>query len=193
MFERLVRPHNRNTLAYASILDAEGNDDDNTRYYTGVKGNSRDISPSLRRAFSKALGAQNSYIPATANSTNRLTTPGASYTTSAVHEGNSGIICKGSNAPFSIVDILEFSNNSGPGRMDIFWFVVKRYRKATGLNTDPYAKYPHLKAKLWDTELEDDIEVLPLSSVQTHFAKCTVPIQGINYTVVVSLDRSTPV
>lgn len=157
--------------------------------YADWSNSQEQISASVQAAFIRAL-PRGSSAPVTGKAVNRVTHQGISYTMQAIHEGNSGVIRKGSDTPLCIEKIFEFPESSGKDLQDT-WLVVRRH-KVTGSPVDPYLNYPLLRARMWDPELEPDIDVLPLLEVDAHFAKCVIPWKGKTVAVVVSLSRVRP-
>jgi hypothetical protein len=190
-FETLVGPQNRNSLSSNSIPQLDEFDDDqepeagNDKLITSKE---KVITDDIRVAFTRKLGA-GSIVPKSAKFTNRVTTPnGISYTTRKTHEGNSGVFCHGLNVPFCIEKIIQFPESVSYMVPKGTWFVVRRLQKPT-VTTDPYIKYPYLRAQIWHHELEDDIEVLSISEIETHFAKLVIPWETQTVVVIVSLSR----
>ncbi|KAF8809186.1 hypothetical protein BYT27DRAFT_7163091 [Phlegmacium glaucopus] len=188
-FETLVQQQNRNSLSSNSIPQPELNElEDNEELEAGddklITLAEKLITDDIRAAFTRKLGA-GCAVPRNAKFTNRVTRNGISYTIHETHEGNSGVICKGLDVPFCIEKIIQFPEN-GPCRGT--WFVVRRHRKPT-VTTDPYLKYPYLRARIWHYELEQYIEVLPFSEIDSHFAKLAIPWEKQRVAVIVSLSR----
>lgn len=102
-----------------------------------------------------------------------------------IHEGNSGVLSNAYGTPFCIEHILHFS---AAEPLENTWFVVWRHKKAR-IQVDPYVRYPLLRAKLWGTELEQAVEVLHLTEIDAHFAKCAIQWETKEVNVVVSLSR----
>ncbi|KAF8963381.1 hypothetical protein BDZ97DRAFT_1758645 [Flammula alnicola] len=179
MFEDLVRPQNHNTLAAIPMLGDDDREDHDEDFSVSEEQISGEVYTALTRHARQSIN-----IPMKAMSTKRITERGITYTVQATHAGNSGVLCRGSDVPYSIMDILKFGNTSN---ITGTWFVVRRHRQAHV--NDPYSKYPYLRAKMWDPELEEGIEVVPLSAIETHFAKRVVSWEGRETAIIVSLSR----
>lgn len=118
----------------------------------------------------------------------RATRAGISYTVRETHEGNSGIVRKGSYEPLSIERILEFPKDSMPEGLRGPWLVVRRHQ-VVRVTKDPYLDYPLLRASMWGTDLEPEFEALPLSQVDGHFAKCIISWERQTVAVIILLSR----
>lgn len=196
MFESLVRPQVRDTLTTDTLLlqhdpsDDPALDDD---HHLPVGSASRDvyITPGLRAAF-EAKVPRGVLIPEKAHSATHLRHHGISYMVRTNHEGNSCILLQGgepnSKTPFSIEQILWFGPVPGVLVPAGTWLVVTPHRRAN-VAVDPYLRYPHLRVGMWSQQLSPTSQVVPVSAIDTHFAKCVVPWEGVNVLVTISLSR----
>lgn len=199
MFVTLAQPQGRNSLSLnmsmndSDILDNEDNDndleEDSETEFDTLDVKSKTIPANILAAFSKAYPDFANDIPRSAKIVNRITIGGISYATPAVHEGNSGIIKKSRNIPYSIENILEFPMGDNGNLFQGVWFVVRRYQEANLIEHDPYVRYPLLRAKLWGSDLAHAFEVLPLSDIGGHFAKHFITWEDQKVAVIVSLAR----
>lgn len=144
------------------------------------------LSDSLQMALIKALGSDIT-IPSRALFSNQVMINNQSFTLLRCHRGNSTIFHVNSNVPFCIDTIVEFEdsvNRNLQGR-----WLVGRSLKPIDVQDDPYSKFPHLRAKLWGTEFESQVEVCRLDDVKTHVAQHWLSWEGKDATVVISLSR----
>lgn len=186
MFEKLVRPQNRNSLASIDPISMmkedvsqswdEGPDDATTDTPKAEQSIPADVREALRARLPNDLA-----VPSKAVITNRANLDGVSYTSWSLHDGNSGVLCQ--DIPFSIESILTFPEHLGGT-----YFVVRRHQDA-GVLDDPYEKYPLLRAKLWSPKLDPDVEILHTSEIDAQFAKCVVQWRERKVAVIVSLSR----
>jgi hypothetical protein len=88
------------------------------------------------------------------------------YTIASKHPGNSCVmfLSGGWETPQSaqLNYILEFGTSKTP----LTYFAVQRYKPAD-ITQDPFAKYPVLCAKLWDSHLAE-VEIITTSQVSSH-------------------------
>ena len=191
MFDKLVQPQSRNSLAIDVQLSAheEGNDeeeDEPPEDELDFDGPTIRLGHDIRRALAQKLPGK--LVPTTAVRLTRYTCDGVNYSTKDVHEGNSGVLCKGSENPYCIEQIIAFPEDETNRSVQGMWFVVRRHR-STDVRIDPYGRYPLLRAKLWSTQLESTVDVLNLTEIDSHFAKCAIHWEGQEVAVVVSLSR----
>lgn len=137
-------------------------------------------------AFKKMLGSGVT-IPSRAIFSSHTAASNRSFSTLRRHRGNSGIFRMNSDIPFFIDNILEFKESS-TSRLQGKW-LIGRSLKPICVQHDPFSDFPYLRAKLWGTELETQVEVCHLNDVETHFAQHRILWEGKNATVVVSLSR----
>lgn len=188
MFETLVNPQVRDTLVTDSLLLEEAMESEDDDGSSGIK--EEPIDNDIRTAFSRklpqGLGAT---IPQKAKFLTHIKHHGISYTVNKRHKGNSSIFLIGTeNVPFSIEKIICFSATTSGNYFKGTWCVVRKHQPAK-VDVDPYIAYPHLRAGLWDCQLEPFIDVVPVSDIQTHFANCVIPWEEKEYMVAISLSR----
>ena len=167
MFTQLIQSQGRNSLSLIPTI-SENEMPDSEDFEEGMASTHEVISNDILTAFTRALPGCS--IPQNASFLNRITLRGITYSTRAIHEGNSGVVGKDSNTPLSIEKIIEFpaaANGSAPSGI---WLVVRRHM-AAGVAIDPYLDYPLLRVKMWSPELDSTLEVLPMSDVAGHYAK----------------------
>ena len=168
MFEKLVQHQTKGLLLTNSMpLDDPDFDDELDEVVDGepLKGGKKILlAQEVRNAFQQA--GHSSHIRGT--SFTQIRWHGVSYCIRERHEGNSGIFLKGKAAPFCIENIVQVDGSNE------IWLVVRHHR-LPDIKIDPYANYPYLKASIWEDALEDEVEVVQISDVETHFAKCVVP------------------
>ena len=185
MFTRLVQPQARNSLSLIPTIsendlpDPEDFDDDLVSQDVIIP---KDILAAFTQTFPR------NSIPERGTFVNRIMRQGIVYSTQAIHEGNSGVVCKNSRTPFSIQKIVEFSPAARGSTLHGPWLVVRRHM-AAGVEVDPYLDYPLLKAKMWSPDLDSALEVLPMSDVVGHYAKHIISWKERKIAVIVSLSR----
>jgi len=190
MFSKLVQPQTRNSLAVDMQSSAHDEDD----YDDGsvaedeldVDGPTVQVDRTIHLALAERLLGQ--AIPPTATSLSHCTRDGINYSIKHVHEGNSGILCRNSETPYCIEQILAFPNTERNRDIQGIWLVVRRHKQAD-VRWDPYRRYPLLRANLWSAQLGSTVEVLKLTDIDCHFAKCVIQWEQKEVAVVVSLSR----
>lgn len=188
MFTTLVQPQTRNSLSLALAIEEDGEIPDSEVLDADNQPICEDlISSDILAAFVRVLPV-GSVIPMKGNFVNRMICQGITYATRTIHEGNSGILRKHSEVPFSIENILEFPTVENGGPVQGSWLVVRRY-KAVQVGEDPYLRYPLLRAKMWAPELDPTLEVFPMTDVDGHFAKCVISWKEQEVVVIVSLSH----
>lgn len=181
MFETLVSPQIRDTLATDALMLRDDSVDNNADdAYDDAVGREEHLTDDVRAAFSRCIPGR-VVVPRKAKHITQVQHKGVSYTVRGRHEGNSGIFVKSLKGPFSINNIVVLPD-LGP------WLVVHRHCRANVI-FDPYLEYPYLRASLWATQLENTVEVVPISDIDTHFAKCAISWEDKTVAVVVSLSR----
>lgn len=185
MFEKLVNPLNRNSLANVIFQDEE---EEEVLEYLEIEDREPKSAPLSKRVHKAFMEKFKLDVQQRAESLKGHHTLGVHYTPYHVHEGNSGVLFQGSSVPFQIEEILQF-----PSKIegDSIWIVAKPHERPQ-IRNDPYVKYPHLRAKIWGTSVADSIQVFPLSAIDSHFAKCIIQWEGKEVAVCVSLSRSQP-
>lgn len=191
MFDELVQPQSRNSLAVDAQLTYEEEEDDDDggeeeeeeedSNNALVGGTNVKLSQEIRYALAQRLHDHS--FPTTAVSRTRCTRDGVNFTVKKVHEGNSCVFRKESKTPYCIEQILTI-----PEDPQGVWLVVRGHRQAH-VRVDPYRRYPLLRARLWSLELEPKIEVVEIREVDAHFAKCPIQWEQQEVAVVVSLSR----
>lgn len=119
-------------------------------------------------------------VPHKAQFLTHLTVEGLPYAVRTRHEGNSGILING-EVPVQIEYILRFDSG-------VICAVVRQYQPAD-VDFDPFSDFPLIGAKMWSTELFEQLEVVPIKYLKIQFAKCKVPWEGKDVTVIISLDK----
>jgi hypothetical protein len=126
-------------------------------------------------------------VPAQVNFLSHLTLDGFRYAVRTKHEGNSNLLITdagGKLVPVSIEHILRL-----PGQpRDNAWMVVKRLRPIAVVR-DPFLDFPLLRAKMWSAELSDELELIDLTMIESHFAKCSFRWEGKIVALVISLSK----
>ena len=191
MFNNLVQPQSRNSLAIDMWLSPheEDNDvdvDEPIEDELNFDGPTIRLDPDTRQALAQKLPGI--LVPTTAFRLTRFTRDGINYCIKDVHEGNSGVLGKDSQSPYCIEQILAFPEDVTNTTVQGLWFVVRRHR-SPNVRIDPYGRYPLLRAKLWSTQLESTVDVLKPTEIDSHFAKCVIQWEGQEVAVVVSLAR----
>ena len=191
MFNKLVQPQNRNSLAIDIQLSAheEDNDDDEDEPAEDdldFTGPTIRLDDELRRALAHKQPGKS--VPTSAVRLTRYTRDGVNYSIKAVHEGNSSVLCNDSETPYCIEQIVAFPEDVSNRSIQGMWLVVRCHRSAD-VRIDPYGRYPLLRAKLWSTQLESTVDVLNPAAINSHFAKCVIEWEGQEVAVVVSLAR----
>jgi len=189
MFRKLVQPQTRNSLAIdmqSSFRDEDDDDYDDIldEDESDIEGPVVQIDRNILLALAQRLPGQP--IPPRATSLSHCTRDGINYSVKRVHEGNSNVLCKDSETPYSIEQILVFPKEATGVRG--IWLAVRRHKRAA-VQRDPYRRYPLLRAHLRSPELESTIELLNLSEIEAHFAKCLIQWEEQEVAVVVSLSR----
>lgn len=175
---KLVRPDVRSAV---SVVDHQ--DDDEI-----PNSNEIPLTRDVQSAFSRHFGNVRIQVPSHARPLKRYRAQGVLYTVNHVHEGNGGVLCQGSDVPYRIENILEFSHSI---MGEHIWFVIRAHRPAN-VKHDPYTAYPLLRAKMWGVDHETSIHIIPLSYIEGHFAKCVIPWEDMEVAVCVSLSRTQP-
>lgn len=189
MFETLIGPQGHNSLAadsHASSDDPTHNHSDND--YSASGGTTVPITPELRTIIHQCLPSPQLIIPKEAKSVTHTYHLQTAYSIRKRHEGNSGVLFNGNDTPFSIERMLQFPADSNKQVLQGTWVIVHRHRYAA-VSRDPYMEYPHLRMRMWDCALEPDLKAMPIECIHSHFAKCTIPWEGKNVAVVISLSR----
>ena len=192
MFSKLVRPQSCNSLAIDMQLSAheEDNDDehdeDEHAEELDFDGPTIQLDHELRLALAQKQPRKS--VPTTAVRLTHYTHDGVNYSIKDIHKGNSGVLCKDSESPYCIEQILAFPEDLTNRSIQGMWLVVQRHR-SPDVRVDPYGRYPLLQAKLWSTQLELTVHVLNPTEINSHFAKCVIQWEGQEVAVVVSLAR----
>ena len=197
MFENLIRPQGHNSLAADSSADydmstsLDGSSYEHLNAFEG--GRTVPITPELHAAISQRLGqhlpsSSSVIIPKEAKSVTHIHHLNTAYSTLKRHEGNSGVLFDGIDAPFSIEKILQFPPHPNKQVLQGTWVIACR-QQYTQISHDPYMEYPHLGMCMWGCGLEPDMEAMPIERIHAHFAKCVVPWEGKKVTVIISLSR----
>jgi hypothetical protein len=191
MFEKLVGPQNRNSLAADSHalkydLDADAPEDD----YSAFSGKRENVTPELANVIGRKV-SRDTIIPDHATSVTHIRYLRTAYSVRKRHEGNSGVFFQGSDTPFCIEQILQFPRHENGRVLQGTWVIVRRQQQAA-CNYDPFIKYPHLRIKLWGPELDHTLEAMPIEHIHTHFAKCVIPWEGKKVAAIISLSRVRP-
>jgi hypothetical protein len=191
MFEKLVQPQSRNSLAIdtqVSAHEADNDDDEDApaEDELDVDGPTIRLDHDIRRALAQKLPGKS--VPTTATRLTRYTRDGVNYSIKDVHEGNSGVLCQDSESPYCIEQILAFPEDVTNRSVRGIWFVVRRHRPSD-VRIDPYRRYPLLRAKMWSTQLESAVNILNPTEIDSHFAKCVIQWENQEVAVVVSLSR----
>ncbi|PPQ82950.1 LOW QUALITY PROTEIN: hypothetical protein CVT26_005423, partial [Gymnopilus dilepis] len=141
------------------------------------------FTPELRSAFVRA-GIP---IETRAQSLSHLTINGLTYATSSKHAGNSCalVLFPGSQqvVPCQIAYIIQYEVEETTKL-----YLGVRHHKPASIICDPYLQYTALRAKIWDSGL-DNLEVTEMSSIQSHFACLPLCVEGKDLVVVISLSR----
>lgn len=188
-FETLVQPQTRDTLSTDALIlqddfsGGSGSEDS----YEEFGGKEEDVSNDLRVAFG-ATQPSNIVLPAKVKSTSHIRHKGMSYTVRGTHEGNSSVILQDNGSPFVIEKILRFPDTHNDRALKGAWVLVRRHQEAR-ISPDPFASYPYLRMKLWGRELEPAVQAVPISAIETHFAKLLVSLEGQDLAVISSLSR----
>lgn len=167
LFKSFVPSQARNPLDVQDLYETLDNDESNKKIHIKEE----TVSDSLQTAFRKVLGA-NIPIPLCARFSDHITVNNQSFTSSKRHKGNSGILRINCNVPFCIDRIAEF-DETAIARQHVLQgkWLVGQTLKPIFLKHDPYSTFPYIKAKLWSTELEANMEVCRLDEVEAHFAQ----------------------
>lgn len=155
--------------------------------YGSYIGSTEPVTPTLRAVFREALGRNPLEIPESAQSFTHIRHGGTAYSTHSRHEGNSGVLFADNNPPCCIEKILQFPPNANQRVLQGTWVIVRPYRPAR-VSIDPYRAYPRLRMRMWDTELGNAI-AMPISAINSHFAKLVIPWEDTEVAVVASLSR----
>jgi hypothetical protein len=193
MFSKLVQPQSHNSLAIDIPLSAHEKDNDDDHDEDERAENELDFDgPTIRLDHELRLALAQKQpgksVPTTAVRLTRYTHDGVNYSIKDVHEGNSGVLCKDSESPYCIEQILAFPEDVTNRGIQGMWLVVRRHQ-SPDVRVDPYGRYPLLRAKLWSTQLESTVDVLNPTEINSHFAKCAIQWEGQEVAVVVSLAR----
>jgi hypothetical protein len=85
--------------------------------------------------------------------------------------------------PAQLVYILEFGTPTSPST----YLAIRRFKPAN-ISCDPFAKYPIVRAKLWDSSLAE-VEIITTSKVLSHFACLPIQQGKHSFNAVLSLSR----
>jgi hypothetical protein len=188
MFEKLVQPQDRNSLAAYSHTSSDDLDlddmGDGHRMFGGID---FVVTPEISEAVRQQTSS-NLIIPKQAISITHIRHHQTAYSVSKRHEGNSGVLFQGSDTPFCIEQILQFPSNEGRDVLQGTWIVARRHQRAW-CRSDPFMKYKHLRMRLWSCSLDPTLEARPIDRIDAHFAKRVIPWEGKDVSVVVSLSR----
>lgn len=189
LFETLIRPQVRDTLVTDALLLREESPEESSINEDNSFGPVSDepIQDKVRTAFIAQL-PPGTFIPPTIETTSILRHRGISYGIRSKHEGNSGVFLNNDTVPVCIEKIIQFPSTSTAHVPEGAWLVVKPHRRAI-VDYDPFLSFPRLRASMWSTQLMSTLKVVPVSAIDTHFAKCTIPWEGKDVAVVVSLSR----
>jgi hypothetical protein len=181
----LVQPQERNSLAIGShyIQDDSWDDSD----YNPFHGTEEKITSDLRTVLARSAQSPVT-IPPTAISVTHIRHRGTAHSILKRHEGNSGVLIKGSNIPYCIDKILQFPQTKDQCMLQGTWVVLRPHSPAY-VTSDPYMQYPHLRMRLWGQELASTSKAVPISTIDTHFAKRNITWKGKQVAVVASLSR----
>jgi hypothetical protein len=186
IFDKLVEPQARDTLITDMMSFSEPTDeaeDEDAKPQSTHE--AKPIEPDLRAAFQGSLGFQ---APPRAQFQSNLTIGAATYSVSTKHRGNSCTLFKtdsaGEPVPGCIEKIFRVHLN---GTVQSF-VALRRHVILNSGAEDPFCRYPVLKARLWSHKL-GKLEVVPIDAITSHFAKCCIPWNGEEATVVLSLSR----
>ena len=173
IFEKLLSPLGQDSLCTTSI--AEDEDDVDERH-------ARPIPSEIQTALARA----NLKVPSRAIFQTSININSLRYAIASKHPGNSCVMVSsvgGSPRPAQLNYILEFGNSTDP-----LTYLAVRHYKSLNITHDPFAKYPVLAAKLWDSHLAD-VEMISMSQVLSHFACLPVQMQSCSLVAVLSLSR----
>ena len=190
MFETLIGPQGRNSLTAHSHASSDDPTHDHMHLdndYSAFGGMMVPITPELRTIIHQHLLSPQLIIPKEAKSVTHTYHLQMAYSIWKRHEGNSGVLFNGNDTPFSIERMLQFPADSNKQVLQGTWVIVRRHQY-TAVSHDPYVEYPHLGMRMWDCALEPDLEAMPIECIHSHFAKCTIPWEGKNVAVVISLS-----
>ena len=177
-----MRPQPRYTAIVDTLLAQDDSDDAKDDmdedgifiqdYPNAPMGTQKPVADDLHKVFQKAL--QQKVIPTKANLPAHISYHGISYATSDRHEGNSCILFRASDIPYSIRNIVQFPASEDTNTLQGVWVVVQRHIPAK-LESDPYQEYPELGARIWHEDYKLGLEVQSISEVDADFAKCPLP------------------
>ena len=184
IFKKLLSPQIRDSLVMDMHTIPMVNDAENDVFDDNLdEGTARPVPTEIRNA----LNHTNLNVPSRVIFQTSITINGLRYAIASKHPGNSCVMLLsaggGSPQPAQLNYILEFRTSKNP----LIYLAVRRY-KPSHIKDDPFAKYPVLCAKLWDSHLAD-VEIITTSQVLSHFACLPIQMQRRSLVAVLSLSR----
>ena len=172
IFQALIRPQVRGILAtehdnVGTFLDLDSEDifDESL----GIKEKLAPVSLEYADAFKRAEPHQ--VVPSNAIIKSHVWHLGLSFTTDMKHRGNSSVLLRGTPAPFTIKQIIEFPKGLGDSRhLQGVWIVGVHYQPSDILH-NPYQEYPELGASIWSTRTDPQLKAASISDIEAHCAR----------------------
>lgn len=187
IFSKLVEPQIRDTLTTnIRTLSVLLNGEDNDEITDGpVERVSQTLPADLRSAFTLAgmdTASRSHLLP-------NFLINGLSYSISSKHAGNSCVMFAPADGqqlvPARIIYIVQIMDS---GTLSTY-LAVRRHKPVDGIS-DPYLRFPVLRTQLWDSQLNDGMEILIPTQISSHFACLPIEVGQRKLIVALSLSRS---
>ena len=186
IFSKLVEPQIRDTLTTdIRTLSVLLNGEENDEIVDGlVERVSQTLPADLRSAFTLAgmdATSRGHLLP-------NFLINGLFYSISSKHAGNSCVMFSsavGQLVPARIIYIVQIMDS---GTLSTY-LAVRRHKPLDGIS-DPYLHFPILRAQLWDSQLNDGMEILIPTQISSHFACLPIEVGQRKLIVALSLSRS---
>lgn len=191
IFSKLVDPQIRDTLTTdIRILSVLLNGEENGEIAdaSGLVGRVLQTLPAdLRSAFTLAgmddTTSRGHLLP-------NFLINGLFYSISSKHAGNSCVMFSPAVGqqlvPARIIYIVQIMDS---GTLSTY-LAVRRHKPLDGSHSDPYLHFPVLRAQLWDSQLNDGLEILIPTQISSHFACLPIKVGQRKLIVALSLSRS---
>ncbi|KAG6913412.1 hypothetical protein DXG01_007033 [Tephrocybe rancida] len=180
MFNTLVRPPSRGTLAIFDAEESDSFDESTADKHTLVP-----LPIEYGKVFQRARPGH--FYPPDVVLSTHVQHLGLSYTTHTRHAGNGFILLHDTAAPFFIKHIVEFPESKHSNALQGTW-LIGSHAMPTVYTSDPYMAWPELGARLWSVNMYPEVKAVMLSDVEAHSAWLELDTDM----VVISLRRSLP-
>ena len=111
---------------------------------------------------------------------------GVRYSIRSQHEGNSGLLLPSRDGD-PIPCLIEYILRTNKPQSQTF-FILRQYQKAN-ISSDPFLKYPRLRARIWSTVLHQELDVMDHRVLSEQFAKFEIDWEEKRVAVIFSLAK----